>query len=161
VAEALPVPELAQWADAWRSARALTYDFLHSLPYAIMNFSPHPGFGTLARQIRHIGEIQACYLGAITTGQMDFAARPRQRALEQSKERLMAYLQEQDAGLRNVLGEADVTRPIQWSSGTVTLLTHLLRLLQHETLHHGMWIFYAKIAELDLPQSWREAWNLE
>ncbi|MGH2395722.1 MAG: DinB family protein [bacterium] len=155
------LPEITQWADAWRAARALTYDFLRSLPYAIMNFSPHPGFGTLARQIRHVGEIQACYLEAVTTGQMDFAARPHQRALEQSKERLDAYLQEQDAALLEVLAEADLGRSIKWSSGSVTLLTHLLLLLQHETLHHGMWIFYAKIAELDLPLSWREAWNLE
>ena len=153
--------EITQWSEAWRSSRALTYDFLRSLPYAIMNFSPHPGFGTLARQIRHVGEIQACYLEAITTGQMDFASRPRQRALEQSKERLEAYLQEQDAALHEVLREADPRRSIKWSVGPVTLLTHLLRLLQHETLHHGMWIFYAKIVELDLPQSWRDAWNLE
>ncbi|HET6780987.1 MAG TPA: DinB family protein [bacterium] len=154
-------PEVSQWADAWRSARALTYDFLRSLPYAIMNFSPHPGFGTLARQIRHVGEIQACYLEGITSAQMDLASRRRQRALEQSKERLEAYLQEQDAALLGLLPRADPARSIKWSSGPVTLMVHLLRLLQHETLHHGMWIFYAKIAELDLPQSWRDAYNLE
>lgn len=161
MAKAFAAPELGQWADAWRSTRTLTYDFLRSLPYAIMNFSPHPGFGTLARQIRHVGEIQACYVGAITAGQMDLAARPRQRALEQSKERLWAYLLEQDAALLDALGKAAVDRTITWSGGPVTLLTHLLWLLQHETLHHGMWIFYAKIAELDLPESWQRAWNLD
>lgn len=154
-------PEVSQWADAWRSARALTYDFLRSLPYAIMNFSPHPGFGTLARQIRHVGEIQAGYLEGIKTGQMDLASRRRQRALEQSKERLEAYLQDQDAALLGLLPRADLGHSIKWPSGPVTLMVHLVRLLQHETLHHGMWIFYAKIAELDLPQSWRDAYNLE
>ena len=31
---------------------------------------------------------------------------------------------------------------------------------QHETLHHGMWAFYSKIADLPLPESWKNAWTL-
>lgn len=158
---AFPTPEIEQWADAWQAARALTYDLLRSLPYAVMNFSPHPGFGTLIRQIRHVGEIQAAYVAAITSGRMDFAARPRQRALEQSKDRLDAFLREQDASLLAALREADAARTIEWHGTQATLLQHLMYLLQHETLHHGMWVFYAKIAELDLPESWRKTWTLK
>ncbi|HET6947190.1 MAG TPA: DinB family protein, partial [bacterium] len=97
--EAHPSDALAQWAKEWQGTRALTFDLLHSLPYAVMNFSPHPDFGTFARQIRHLGDIQACYLLALQTGTMDFSARSRQRALEQSKEHLDAYLQDLDAQL--------------------------------------------------------------
>lgn len=160
--EAYPA-ELAQWATEWRGTRALTYDLLRSLPYAVMNFSPHPDFGTFARQIRHLGDIQACYLVALQTGTMDFTSRRRQRALEQSKEHLDAYLQDLDAQLDEVLrGQTPerLAQPITWEGEHVTVLRHLMRLLQHESLHHGILAFYAKVADLPLPASWR-AWALE
>src|SRR5256885_14165618 len=84
-AKEFPTAEIAQWVDAWRQTRALTYDFLRALPYAVMNFSPHPEFGTLARQIRHAADIESAYVTAIQSGKMDFAGQPRRRALEQSK----------------------------------------------------------------------------
>ena len=161
--EASPASELAQWAMEWQGTRALTYDLLRSLPYAVMNFSPHPDFGTFARQIRHLGDIQACYLVALQTGTMDFTSRRRQRALEQSKEHLDAYLQDLDAQLAEVLAgltSERLAQPIAWEGEQVSVLRHLMRLLQHETLHHGILAFYAKIADLPLPHSWR-AWALE
>ena len=161
--EAHPSDELAQWAKEWQGTRALTFDLLHSLPYAVMNFSPHPDFGTFARQIRHLGDIQACYLLALQTGTMDFSARSRQRALEQSKDHLDAYLQDLDGQLSDLLRGQSPERqakPIAWEGEQVTVLQHLMRLLQHESLHHGILAFYAKIADLPLPPSWR-AWALE
>lgn len=161
--EEYPSPEIAEWVRAWQSTRRLTYDLLRALPYAVMNFSPHPEFGTLIRQIRHVGDIQACYIAAIKSGKTDFQAQPRKRALEQSKEHVEAYLHHLDEELLSTLRElpADLrTRLIAWDSSQVTLLQHLVWLLQHESLHHGMWVFYAKIADLPLPQSWKEAWTL-
>lgn len=157
-----PTPEIAQWVEAWQQTRALTYDLLRALPYAVMNFSPHPEFGTLVRQMRHAADIQRCYITAIGSGKMDFRA-PRQRALEQSKENLAAYMHHLDeellTALRNLTPE-QLARAIDWGETKPTLLQHLMRLLQHETLHHGMWAFYAKIADLPLPQSWKNAWTL-
>jgi len=158
-----PAPELAQWVESWQQTRRLTYDLLAALPYAVMNFSPHPEFGTLARQIRHAADMQACYIAAVRAGKMDFSARPRQRVLEQSKEDLEGYLRHLDrellAALRD-LTPAQLARPIEWGDLHLTLLQHLMRLLQHETLHHGMWAFYARIADLPLPPSWKAAWTL-
>ncbi len=159
----LPTPELTQWAAVWRQTRALTYDLLRGLPYPIMNFSPHPDFGTLARQMRHMADIQACYVAALQTGVMDFSVQPKQRALEKSKEHLEAYMRQLDEQLLTMLRGLTAThraRPIEWGKEHLTLLQHLMGLLQHETLHHGMWAFYAKIADLPLPDSWRHTWGL-
>lgn len=162
-ASGFPTPELAQWVEAWQQTRRLTYDLLRALPYAVMNFSPHPEFGTLVRQMRHAADIQACYIAAVRSGTMDFSVQPRQRALEQSKENLEAYLRYLDEELLTALRDLtpeQLTRPVDWGDLKPTLLQHLMRLLQHETLHHGMWAFYAKIADLPLPQSWKDAWTL-
>ena len=156
-------PEIRQWVEMWQQTRTLTYDLLRALPYAVMNFSPHPEFGTLARQIRHAADIQACYIAAIRSGRMDFALQPKKRALEQSKENLEAYLRQLDeelvAALRDLTPEQRAG-PIDWGTAKLTLSQHLMWLLQHETLHHGMWTFYAKIADLPLPQSWKKSWAL-
>ncbi len=159
-----PTPELAQWVEDWQQTRGLTYDLLRVLTAAVLNFSPHPDFGTFARQIRHAGDIQACYLAALDTGTMDFTAQPRQRKVEQSRDHLEGYLQALDAALlaavQSLRGER-LTRLITWDGEQLTPLRHLVRLLQHETLHHGMWAIYAKVADLPLPASWRSSWALE
>src|SRR2546430_12934834 len=98
-AKEFPTAEIAQWVDAWRQTRALTYDLLRALPYPVMNFSPHPEFGTLVRQIRHAADIEAPYLAPIRTGTMAFAAPPPQRSLHQSKESLYRKLRHVDAKL--------------------------------------------------------------
>jgi len=161
--EKYPAPELAQWAEDWGQTRGLTYDLLRALPPAVLNFSPAAGFGPLSRQIRHVGDIQACYLAALETGRMDFTSQPRQRKVEQSKEHLEGYLQALDASLREALrglGTEGAARVIQWDGEQLSLLRHLIRLLQHETLHHGMWAIYAGVADLPLPPSWHAAWRL-
>lgn len=161
--DSYPTPELAQWADAWQQTRGLTYDLLRALPPAVLNFSPSAGFGPLSRQIRHVGDIQACYLAALQTGRMDFTSQPRQRKIEQSKEHLEGYLQALDASLLETLrglGAEGLARSIQWDGERLSLLGHLIRLLQHETLHHGMWTIYANVADLPLPPSWRALWRL-
>ena len=63
------------------------------------------------------------------------------------------------AALRALTRE-QLARPVNWGTTTPTLLQHLMWLLQHETLHQGMWAFYAKIADLPLPQSWKDTWRL-
>src|SRR5437899_8877900 len=140
-AKEFPTAEIAQWVDAWRQTRALTYDLLRALPYAVMNFSPHPEFGTLVRQIRHAADIEAAYLAAIRTGTMDFAGYPRQRSLEQSKENLEGYMRYVDeelvAGLR-ALTPAQLVRPVEWGTAKPTLLHHRMRRLQHETRHRDL-----------------------
>jgi len=164
VAEGYPAPELAQWAEEWQQTRALTYDLLRVLPPAVLNFSPHPDFGTFSRQIRHTGDIQACYLAALESGRMDFAAQPRQRKIEQSKDHLEAYLRALDASLleavRGLSGDR-LTRLIAWEGEQLTPLRHLVRLLHTRRSHHGMWAIYAKVADLPLPSSWRNSWALE
>lgn len=153
-----------QWLAAWRRTRGLTCDLLRALPYAVMNFSPHAGFGTFVRQIRHCGDVQAGYLDALRTGALDLTARPRRRELEQSTDHLLAYLAHLDGELEQAvrnLGDQVLTRTVRWGPDEeVTVLQHLMALLQHETLHQGMWMFYATIADLPLPDSWRKTWGL-
>ncbi len=156
--------DLEGWAAEWAATRRLTYELLAALPYSVTNFSPHPDFGTLIRQVRHVGDIQACYIAAIGSGRMDFAAQPRRRNLERSKDDVAAYLQSLDSLLFDTLGGLPAggrDTIIDWGGGDrPSLARHLMRLLQHETLHHGMWAFYAKIADLPLPEGWRQAWAL-
>ena len=88
---------------------------------------------------------------------------PRQRSLEQSKENLegyMRYVDEELVAALRALTPAQLARPVDWGTAKPTLLQHLMWLLQHETLHQGMWAFYAKVADLPLPKSWQETWRL-
>jgi hypothetical protein len=41
----------------------------------------------------------------------------------------------------------------------VSVFQHLMRMLAHETLHHGQWILYARLLEKKLPPGWK-AWGV-
>lgn|GEM_PF-1514958 len=156
-----PDAPFAGWLEAWAETRRLTYDLLAALPYAVMNFSPHPDFGTFIRQIRHVGDVQRTFLVALASGQMPTWRGPRSRELERSREEVAAYLRRLDAELTATLraaGPGSGVREVRWGTEVVTVARHLDRLLSHEVLHQGLWIFYAHIADLPLPASWTQRW---
>jgi uncharacterized damage-inducible protein DinB len=156
-------PWLAQFAKSWQFTRSLTYDFLHVLSADNLTYSPQLEFGTLGKQIRHIGDVQGCYVDALGTGQVDFSKKRMDKTMEGSAEKLEAYLREQDKYLYDTLSKYDkdpIKDEIKWHTCNLSVLEHLFLLPQHEAIHQGQWSLAARQAGIDLPKSWVDNWNL-
>jgi uncharacterized damage-inducible protein DinB len=156
-------PWLAQFAKSWQFTRSLTYDFLHVLTEENLSYSPQLEFGVLGKQIRHIGDVQGCYVDALKSGKVDFSKKRMDKSMETSIEKLEAYLREQDKYLYDTLSGYDkdpIKDQIEWHTCNLSVLEHLFLLPQHEAIHQGQWSLAARQAGIDLPKSWVDNWNL-
>lgn len=156
-------PWLAQFAKTWQFTRSLTYDFIHCLTAEDLSYSPQLEFGTLGKQLRHVGDVQECYVRALESGRADFSKKRMDHSMETSLERLERHLKEQDQYLYRVLSEFNkdpIKEQIQWETTRMSVLEHLFLLPQHEAIHQGQWSLAARQAGIDLPKSWVDNWGL-
>ena len=108
--------------------------------------------GSLGAQFRHMGSVQACYSKAIQTGKIDFKYE-KDASIENSKEKLKSFLEETTKEMLDLV-EKNPQAKINWFGEELSLENHLVGLIQHEILHQGELIVYARTLEIPFPQSW-------
>lgn len=145
--------------DEWKFYRQMTVDLLDSLPENALSFSVGEGMGILAKQFRHLGDIELCYVEALRFGVMDFSRQRKDYSIESSKDRLREFLFEIDDALSNTLEMIELEKTIAWGEEQLSLAEHLSALVHHETLHQGELIVYVRVQSLSFPPSW-SAWGL-
>jgi uncharacterized damage-inducible protein DinB len=156
-------PWLAQFAKTWQFTRSLTYDFLKVLNEQDLSYSPQLEFGTFGKQIRHVGDVQECYLQALETGMADFSKKRMDLTMEQSLPKLEAHLRQQDVRLYDLLSKFDgdpINQMIAWPTTKLSVLEHLFLLPQHEAIHQGQWSLAGRQHGIELPKSWVDNWAL-
>ncbi len=156
-------PWLAQFAKTWQFTRSLTFDFIHCLTEENLLYSPQLQFGTLGKHLRHIGDVQECYVKALESGKADFSKKRMDASMETSLSKLEEHLKEQDEYLYKTLAtfsKDPLKEQIQWESTKMSVLEHLFLLPQHEAIHQGQWSLASRQAGIDLPKSWVDNWGL-
>lgn len=148
----------------WQFVRQLSLDLLADQTEESLIEIPGPNMGALWKQFRHIGRVEEDYSEAIVNGKIEFSANHTSYSGGPDKEGLRAYLLECDQKLLEAIPEtSDISNfTIDWFGDSVGLDLHLVRLISHETLHHGQWIQFVKSKQsLDVvfPKSW-EAWGV-
>ena len=151
--------ELKQLLKDWETMHQLTLDLLDELPEKHLSFTVGKNMGTIGKQYRHIGDVQICYNEAIKTGKADFNKYRRDYSIENSKDKLKAFLQEVNQEILKLIEEnPDVT--IDWFGEEWNLEQHIKALIEHEILHHGELVVYIRTLGLEFPKSWKELWGL-
>lgn len=143
----------------WAFARGLTYALLRRLTDEELLYSPGPTLGAFWKQFRHVGGVQECYLQALSSGMIRFVYTDKRYHGGPSGAALLAYLAELDRELEDHLLHVDWEQLIDWGEEKIGANEHLLRLVSHETLHHGEWIVYMHLLGKPFPPEWR-AWGL-
>ncbi len=149
---------LKQALDDWKQMRTLTLDLLEIIPEKHLSFSVGENMGTIGKQYRHIGDVQICYAQAITSGKIDFDNYKRDYSLENSKTKLKNFLSEIDKEMLEFITQ-NQDAEIDWFGEKWSLEKHIRSLIEHEILHQGELVVYARILDLDFPESW-ELWGL-
>ena len=132
--------------------RRLTLDLLRDLPGKALSYSPNKGQGPFWKQFRHVGRVQEDYLTALSARKMRFSAEAGTYRAGNSKLGLLSYLRRLDSRL--VAAVKTARRPVDWWGEKVPPAEHLLRLSEHEVLHHGQWLVYLNGLKLKPPKSW-------
>ncbi len=143
----------------WRWVRGLTYEFIKMIPTEKLMFSPHKDFGSLGRQLRHVADIQECYLKGFINGELDFKNRRRDRSMEHNQKKLLKFFEDLDEKLYKFLSthtEKELDNVIIWNVWenlpNPTIKECLLYLIEHEVYHQGIWTLYGKLGNFETPK---------
>jgi len=147
------------FGSAWKFSRGLTLDLLEEMSNSDLLFLPGPQLGAFWKQFRHVGRVQECYIEALNTGVVDFSPEGKSYDQGPSKKWLQAYLRRLDDSLFESLDKLDWTDDMDWFGEKVNVFEHMMRLVAHETLHHGQWVVYMRLMNKTFPDSWI-AWGL-
>ena len=151
--------DLDLFKSEWKFTRGLTLELLDSLTDAELSQTPSPELGPFWKQFRHVGCLQECYMEALNTKKIKFDYRNKRYRGGCSKSALKAYLRALDRELVQAFEGIDSNATIGWEGEMVSVFQHLMRMLAHETLHHGQWIVYACLMGKQLPPGWK-AWGV-
>ena len=147
----------------WVHTRGLTFDFIAAVPEDRWEYSPHPRFAPLHKQIRHLVCVQGVYIDGIRNRVTDFGKKHSHYDGSIDRASLVAALQEKDDRLTRVLDEIGPDGEdgyIIEFYGKNPLGGFLNVILQHEGIHHGQWSLYAVLGGFETPPSWKLNWGL-
>lgn len=147
------------FSSAWSFTRGLTRDLLNEMSDADLLYLPGPQLGAFWKQFRHVGRVQECYLEALMTGNIIFSPQGKSYDHGPSKEWLQEYLARLDDNLFELVKDTDWTAEMDWFGEKVNIFEHMMRMVTHETLHHGQWIVYMRLMSKPFPDSWI-AWGV-
>lgn len=143
----------------WRFARGLTRDLLGTLEAHELAFSPNSRLGPFWKHFRHLGRVQENYLLALETRRIVFGFDNTSYKGDGARKPLLDYLDSLDVRLKQQLLTLDAVRRIDWFGNPIDACTHLMRMADHEILHHGMFVVYVRLLGRSFPSSWAP-WGL-
>jgi uncharacterized damage-inducible protein DinB len=148
---------------SWHHSRQLTHDFIAAVPEHRWVWLPHPRYGALNKQFRHVLCVQGVYVEGLRNRTAQFSNKHSHYNGRLDGDALVEGLKQMDESMVAALdairrsGEDDYTIEFY---GTQRLGSYLNAFLHHEALHHGQWSFYATLGGFDTPPSWKLNWEL-
>jgi uncharacterized damage-inducible protein DinB len=151
--------------QAWKFHRGLALDILKSLSNEQLELTVGKNMGTLGQQFRHILKIELEYLQAIKTKKVSPAYEKPDKSVAESKEALVALFADIERRTEETLGsitedpETCFIDWTHWGMDAMNLVDHMQALADHNNLHNGEIIVYARTHDIPFPKSW-EPWGL-
>jgi uncharacterized damage-inducible protein DinB len=155
---------LEQFEKSWKFIRSMTYEFIKAVPEPHWMQIPAPGYSPIAKQFRHMVWVSGLFNKALVERQVELKNKKSCYDGRLVKESLISALQDQDKILLNFLSgltaeEADGYL-MDFFGKPMGLYEFLNNMIQHETMHHGMWALYARLAPYPTPGTWQGTWKL-
>lgn len=150
--------------QAWKFHRGLALDILKSLPDDQLQLTVGKNMGTLGQQFRHIAKIELEYIDAIKNKKVAPVSGRLDRSLSNSKEGLLNVFEQNEKELTELLNSIQDPENFMidwthWDVKEMNLIDHIQALADHNNLHNGEIIVYAKTHDIPFPKSW-EPWGL-
>src|SRR3989344_3250626 len=153
--------QLNYYFQAWKFHRGLALDILKSLTEDQLKLTVGKNMGTLGQQFRHIAKIEIEYLDAVKNKKVAPVTGRLEKLL--SKEALFKIFDETEKDLAELLNsiqdpENYMIDWTHWDVKEMNLIDHIQALADHNNLHNGQIIVYAKTHNIPFPKSW-EPWG--
>ena len=155
---------LASPYHSWKFHRELATDLLKSLTNEQLSLTVGKNMGTLGQQFRHVAKIELEYLDAIKNKKIDVKPNRLEKSVAESKESLLKIFdntEKEFTELINLIEDPEnyMIDWTAWSMDQMNLIDHIQALADHNNLHNGEIIVYARTHDIPFPKSW-EPWGL-
>jgi uncharacterized damage-inducible protein DinB len=157
-------PTVEEFRGSWNFIRGMTHQFIETVPPQHWEYAPHASVSPLCKQFRHLVWVSGLYNDALTNLQTDLSRKKQGYSGSLDKPELAQALKEKDAELGRILDRLK-TQDLEsyrvdhfGTFMTFNEFTHVL--IQHESLHQGMWALYARTAGFATPKGWKDNWEL-
>ena len=148
----------------WNHIHEMTAAFVEAVPDTAWDTSPHPGFASFSKQLRHIVCVRGVYNQGLASGQADFSRKHEYYAGNLTRQELVPALEEKQASLMKMLEDVDrleaPTFVIDLMGSKLNLTVYTYVMVQHEAIHHGEWSLYAAQSGFPVPPLWTLEWGL-
>ena len=145
-----------QFLGDWEYSRKDTIKFIETVPEDKLGFSPHKDWGSIGRQLRHMADVQECYIKAIDTKKVTFQNKRKDYSMETDKQKLIDYMKKLDKQLKEKikkLSENDLLTKVDWEEvGNPSIAVMLNYMKDHEIYHQGILQVYASLAGFQTPR---------
>lgn len=153
---------IKDFKSAWEFVRSMTYDFIDVVPEEMWHYSPHEKYSAFSKQVRHLICVQGCYTDALLNRVADFSKKHSYYSGGLDRTELVEGLRQMDARMLEILKqlpEADIIS-IDFFGSQMGLTEYFHTMVQHESIHHGLWSFYSTLGQYSPPRSWKQNWEL-
>lgn len=155
---------LAAPFHSWKFHRTLALDLLKSLSHEQLSLTVGNNMGTLGQQFRHIAKIELEYLDAIKNKKISVKPGRLEKSVSESRESLLKIFDNTEKELTEILNSIEYQENYmidwkEWNMGEMNLIDHIQALADHNNLHNGELIVYARTHNFPFPKSW-EPWGL-
>jgi len=156
--------EFEQFLGSWSFIRGMTKDFVKATPNEFWEISPLPNVSSIAKQVRHLICVSGTYSRALATGKMSLTGKHDFYRGSLGREELLVALEKSDldllAALRAIEPGKVADYRIDFFGGEISFAEFTHVMIQHESIHQGLWGAYARAAGFPTPESWTTNWKL-
>jgi hypothetical protein len=150
---------------SWQETRRETLIFIKSLTKEeLIRKMPRPWLDTFGVHFQELGVVQGAYAHALRTSKMDFSLMAFEPDIElySDADKLIEFLNDKDALFREAVESInDPNQIIDWQlPRNPTALEHIYWLMQHETLHHGQFLAFCYVMNINIPEILVQHWNM-
>ena len=142
----------------------MTVSFVKTTPDDKWMSSPHADYAPLAKQVRHLVWVSGMFNDALKNKKINPASKKASYADGLERASILAALEQQDSILSGLLEKFSATEAdayqMDFFGNTFGLYEFLNNMVQHETMHHGMWTLYARLGGFAVPDKWKSDWEL-
>lgn len=155
--------ELNQLLEDWSFLRKNTLEFIDVLTDSQLTMAmPRPGINTFMKHFEEMCDVEAAYLDACISGQMEFDCVKENDEYrgDSSKTDIINRMAEQDKRMEMILRECDLAE-VMWDEDDIkTINSQLRNLCIHEALHLGQLIAFAYTMGISIPEYVVDSWAL-
>ena len=150
--------------DRWDHINAMTSAFVDAVPDQHWDATPHPGFASFSKQLRHVACVRGVYNDGLVSGRVDFSRKHEHYSGGLTRDELVPALANKHDELLAILqDDARLEAPdftIDFFGRPENFAQYSYTMVQHEALHHGQWALYAAHGGYAVPSIWRIEWGL-